>query len=109
MIGEYSAKKIYFFNGRRKNYENFPHFHFQKWKILKIALFWEKLSRLAFFGGKLQKFANLGVKIEENRVKSIKTCTFLGNSFPHTYSFQPPVLLFGRIFTIGLGGSGPFM
>ena len=33
-IGEYSAKKIYFFPGQRKNCEKLPqNFHFQKWKI----------------------------------------------------------------------------
>ena len=37
--------------------------------------------------------------MKQNRVKRIKICTFWGKSFPHAYSFPPPVLLFGRIFT----------
>ena len=51
-----------------------------------------------FFGEKLQKFANLGVKIEENRVKCIKICTFLGNSFlPHLFFPTPHTLIWQNI------------
>ena len=86
--------------------KNFPKiFPFRSGKFFKIVLFGKKLSRLE----KLLKFANLGVKIEENRVKCIKICTFLGNSFPPHLFFPTPVFLFGRIFTYGEGGSGPFM
>ena len=39
-IGEYSAKKIYFFPGQRKNCEKLPqNFHFQKWKIFQNSTF----------------------------------------------------------------------
>jgi len=44
--------------------------------FLKLHFFGKKFSRLAVFWEKLQKFANLGVKIEKNRVNSIKICTF---------------------------------
>ena len=79
-IGEYSAKKIYFFPGQRKNCEKIsPYFSLSEVEnFSKLHFFGEKLSRLAFFGEKLQKFANLGVKIEKNRVKSIKISTFWG-------------------------------
>ena len=80
-IGEYSAKKIYFFPGLRKNIEKIsPYFHFQKWKIVRKLHFFGKNSHdLHYFGKKLQKFANLGVEIEKNapfRIKIIKICTF---------------------------------
>ena len=66
-IGEYSAKKIYFFPGQRKNCEKIsPYFSLSEVEnFSKLHFFGEKLSRLAFFGEKLQKFANLGVKIEK--------------------------------------------
>ena len=62
-IGEYSAKKIYFFPGQRKNCEKIsPYFSLSEVEnFSKLHFFGEKLSRLAFFGEKLQKFANFGV------------------------------------------------
>ena len=64
----------------------------------KLHFFWGEIVKIALFGKITQKFANLGVKIEKNRVKSIKICTFRVKSFPKLLFF-PPLLLFGRIFT----------
>ena len=59
-IGEYSAKKIYFFPGQQKKlWKTFPiFFTFRSGKFFKIALFGQKLSRFAFFGGKIVKIGN---------------------------------------------------
>ena len=56
-IGEYSARKIYFFPSQRKNCEKFPPmFHLQNWKSCpKLHFFEKKLSTLAFFGGEIAK------------------------------------------------------
>ena len=57
MIGEYSATKIYFFPGQRKNCEKIsPYF------LLSEV---ENCPKLHFFGNKLSRLAlaNLGVKI----------------------------------------------
>ena len=80
-IGEYSAKKIYFFPGQQKNCEKIsPYFSLSEVEnFSKLHFFGEKIVKISIFlGEKLQKFTNLGVKIEKNRVKSIKICTFGG-------------------------------
>jgi len=81
--------KKFIFSPASENCEKiFPiFFTFRGGKFLKIALFGKTFSRLAFLGG---KFANSGVKIEKNRVKSIKICTFWGKSSPHSYFPSPP-------------------
>ena len=43
-IGEYSAKKIYFFPGQRKNCEKLI-----SGKFFKILLFWEKIVKIRIF------------------------------------------------------------
>ena len=62
-IGEYSAKKIYFFPGQRKNCEKIsPYFSLSEVENCpKLHFFGKKLSRLAFFGGNLSKFTLYGV------------------------------------------------
>ena len=66
-IGEYSARKIYFFPGQQKNCEKIsPFLQFQKWTIAQNCTFLGKMFKISIFGGKLQKFANLGEKIEKN-------------------------------------------
>ena len=68
---------------------NFPIFSsFRSGRFFKIALFWEKIVKIIIFWGKNGKnFTNLGVKIEKNRVISIKICIFRVKSFP-------PILFF---------------
>ena len=63
-IGEYSAKKIYFFPGQRKNCEKIsPYFSLSEVEnFSKLHFFWNKLSRLAFFGGKIAKICKFRVK-----------------------------------------------
>ena len=68
-IGEYSARKIHFFPGQRKNCEKIsPYFSLKEVENCpKLHFFLEKIVEISIFlGGKLQKLANLGVKIEKN-------------------------------------------
>ena len=56
VIGEYSARKIYFFPSWRKNCEKIsPYFHLQKWKIIQIALFLEIIAKISIFWGEIGK------------------------------------------------------
>ena len=66
-IGEYSARKIYFFPSHRKNCEKVSQYFSlsQVKNCPKLHFFGKKLSKFALIGYKLQKFANLGVKIEK--------------------------------------------
>ena len=44
-IGEYSAKKIYFFPAGKKIVKKYsPFFFFQEWKSAQICTFWVKVS-----------------------------------------------------------------
>ena len=82
-IGEYSAKKIYFFPGHQKNCskvspyfslfeeENCRNLHFFGKKIVKISFFWEKLSKFALFGVNIAKICKI-------RGKNLKKLHFLG-------------------------------
>ena len=60
-IGEYSAKKIYFFPSRQKNCEKIsPYFLLSEVENCpKLHFFWKKLSK--FFPQKMSKFALFGV------------------------------------------------
>ena len=63
-IGEYSARKIYFFPGQQKNcekispyfslseVENCPKLHFFLEKIVKISIFGGKIAKIRIFRGK---------------------------------------------------------
>ena len=70
-IGEYSAKKLYFFPSRRKNCEKVsPYFSFSEVEnFSKLHFLGQKLSRLAFLGGKI-------AKIYKFRGKNWKKCIF---------------------------------
>ena len=90
-IGEYSAKKNYFFPGRKKIVKKFPNiFHFQEWKIVQNCTFLgKKLSRLAYFGEKLKKIAPHSYLAEYSPMSKPK---FLGlnhkeNSFINEFIF----------------------
>ena len=99
-IGEYSAKKKYFFPTGWKIFEKvFPYFSLSGVeKCPNLHFFGKNCQDIPFFGKKLSRYTLFWEKSDKNctfldknfGVKSIKICTFLGLKFPPTHIFSHP-------------------
>jgi len=87
IIGEYSAKKLFFPRLAKKLKKKIsPYFSLSEVENCpKLQFFWEKIVKISIFWGKI-------VKIEKKQGKKYQNLHFLGLEVP-------PLLVFCRIFT----------